>query len=174
VQNASYLFCHCVGVEDLRLAVCRDLKGFGLFGKAEREKMEWVEGMRIELRSDEKALEGAWFEGTVTTPARRGDPCRIQLDKFVNDNGEPLVEEVQPDKMRPGPPQSQLAVPLEERLFVEAYDKDCWWRGFVVRRLFCGEEFWLVYFPGTKTLCAHRLSALRRAQDWKDGTWHLV
>lgn len=166
----------CWRCRDLRLfrvsGGLQNLKGFGLFGKAEREKMEWVEGMRIEFRSDEKGFEGAWFEGTVTTPARGGDPCRIQLDKFVNANGEPLVKEVQPDKMRPVPPQSELAVPLDEGLFVEAYDKDCWWRGFVLSRL--GEEFWLVDIPATNTLCAHRLSALRRAQDWKDGTWHLV
>lgn len=136
--------------------------------------MEWVEGMRIEFRSDEKGFEGAWSEGTVTTPGRLGDPRRIQLDKFVNDNGEPLVEEVQRDKMRPVPPQSELTVPLHEGLFVEAYDEGCWWRRFVVRKLFCGTEFWLIYSPATKTLCAHRLSALRTGYDWKDRTWQLV
>jgi len=128
----------------------------------------------MEFRSDEKGFEGAWFEGTITTLSRGGDPCRIQLDKFINDNGEPLLEEMQPDKMRPVPPQRQLVVPLEKGLFIEVYDKDCWWHGFVVRRLFYGEEFWLVYFPATKTLCAHCLSAFRHVQDWKDGTWHWI
>lgn len=136
--------------------------------------MEWIEGKKVEFRSDMLGYEGAWIEGTVKARSGGCGFCNIQCDKFVMNNGEPLVEKVDVDNLRPIPPQTQLPVPLPERLVIEAYDRNCWRRGFIVRRVYCGEELWLVSFPDTQSLKAYPLSALRPAHDWNEGIWTLV
>jgi hypothetical protein len=145
----------------------------GVFAKY-TERMGLKKGMKVEIRSNEEGYEGAWFEGIVKTISRRKGSCKIHLEKFVTDEGEPLVEKVRLSNVRPIPPHRRLPLPLFEGLSVEAYDKDCWWRGFIFEKVCCKKERWLVYFPDTKTFEAYPLSAFRPAQECERGNWTLV
>lgn len=139
--------------------------------------MELTEGMKVEVRSDEKGYEGAWFEGFVKTILKSGGPCKIQYDKFQNKDGKPCVEIIILVNMRPAPPDIEMPLHLSEGFYIDAYDTDCWWRGFLVERERVSprwEERWFVSFPDTATLKSYPRSAFRMAQEWKGGKWTLV
>ena len=140
--------------------------------------MEWKIGMKVETLSEDKGFSSAWSEGIVKAISSSSNGSvffDIQYDKFVTPDRKPLVEKVPLDNIRPVPPQTELPVPFSEGLFVEAYDTDCWWRGFVVGKLAENEELWLVSFPDTKTFKSYPVSAFRLAQNWGGGgKWTLV
>jgi len=95
--------------------------------------MELTEGMRVEVRSDEKGYEGAWFEGFVKAILKSGGgSCRIQYDKFQNKKGKPCIEIITLDNMRPTPPDIEMPLNLSEgdiemplNLSEGFYDTDC-------------------------------------------------
>lgn len=163
ILGIGRLHC-CSGYFSLNL-----LRVFGATGT-----MELTEGMKVEIRSDEKGYEGAWFEGFVKAILKSGGSCQIQYDKFQNKKGKPCVEIITLDNMRPSPPDIEMPLNLCEGFYIDAYDTDCWWRGFLVDRVSRGEERWLVSFPDSGTFQSYPRSAFRMAQEWKGGKWTLV
>jgi len=133
-------------------------------------------GRRVEVCSSEEGYGGAWFEGVILTFTTGGRRCKIRYDKFVTDDGKPLVEEVWlHSEVRPIPPHIQLPLHCSVGDAVEAYDTDCWWRGVIVKASEGAEEdLWVVYFPDTCTLKAYPHSELRPAQEWLRGEWMLA
>nr|ABK23036.1 unknown [Picea sitchensis] len=138
--------------------------------------MDLRRGMRVEVCSSEDGYGGAWFEGVILTVTADGRRCKIRYDKFVTDDGKPLEEEaLLHSEVRPIPPHIQLPLHCSVGDAVEAYDTDCWWRGFIVKLLTgAEEELWVVYFPDTRTLEAYPRSSLRPAQQWIRGNWIMV
>jgi len=138
--------------------------------------MELRKGMRVEMCCSEDGYGGAWFEGVILTVTKYRWRCKIRYDKFVTDDGNPLEEEAWlHSEVRPIPPYIQLPLQCSVGDAVEAYDTDCWWRGFIVKLLTgAEEELWVVYFPDTCTLKAYPHSDLRPAQEWLRGNWILA
>ncbi|KAH9331084.1 hypothetical protein KI387_003192 [Taxus chinensis] len=132
--------------------------------------MEVIVGMRAETCSDDEGFRGAWFEGTVITISTHAGTCKFQYDKFVTENRAPLVEDVCVKNMRPIPPYKPLPLNCSIGDAVEARDKDCWWRGIIVKKLQSSPtattELLSIYFPDTRTVKAYPRSALRPAQEW--------
>jgi hypothetical protein len=111
---------------------------------------------------------GAWFEEVILTVTANGRRCKIQYDKFVTDDGNPLEEEAWlHSEVRPIPPHIQLPLHCSVGDTVEAYETKCWWCNFIVKLLIgAEEEIWVVYFPDTHTLEAYPPSRLHPPQQW--------
>lgn len=129
-------------------------------------RMKFKDGMRVEVCSFEAGFEGAWFEGIVMS--FEGGSCKVLYDKFLTDDGEPLVERLNCSQIRPRPPQTNIKNwAIGDG--VDAYETDCWWRG-VVSQVLPGKQY-SVYFPDSKSVSTYHRSNLRSRQDWHDGKW---
>lgn len=133
--------------------------------------MDLRKGKKVEVCCSEEGYGGAWFEGVIVGACRGNGPCKIQYDKFVADDGKPLVEKISANEVRPIPPRRRLPLRCSIRDTVEAYDTDCWWRGVIVK---LEAKIYVVYFPDTDTIKAYDRSVLRPAQEWVQGKWRLV
>lgn len=145
--------------------------GVKFVGEFRQRRMDLRKGKKVEACSSEEGYGGAWFEGVIVAGCRGHGQCKIQYDKFVADDGKPLVEKVWASEVRPIPPPRRLPLRCSIRDTVEAYDTDCWWRGVIVK---LEVKICLVYFPDTGTIKAYGRSFLRPAQEWIEGKWRLV
>ena len=70
--------------------------------------MNFNNGMKVEVCSDEDGFQGAWFLGTIIGHVANAPRPKffVQYDNFIIDEfiQEPLVEELFPEDIRPIPP----------------------------------------------------------------------
>ncbi|RCV38544.1 hypothetical protein SETIT_8G151100v2 [Setaria italica] len=98
-------------------------------------------GAEVEVRVDAHGFGGSWFEATVVgfAPARGPrTPARYTVTYehlLADDGGGVLAEHFAPTHIRPRPPPPSEDFPPRFRLhdIVEAFHKDGWWSGIVVR-----------------------------------------
>ncbi|KAJ8898996.1 hypothetical protein K2173_008819 [Erythroxylum novogranatense] len=102
-------------------------------------------GSEVEVRSDEDGFGGAWFPATIVefTPPKSSSKKRrkgfvVQYKSLVTDDeSRPLTENVDPNLVRPSPPQeTENGVQVfEENEAVDAWYRDGWWNGIVCKVL---------------------------------------
>ncbi|GLJ17532.1 hypothetical protein SUGI_0304870 [Cryptomeria japonica] len=128
--------------------------------------MDFNNGMKVEVCTNEEGYRGAWFEGTVVFN-EGGGIYKVQHEKFENERKEPLVEDFHFTQIRPRPPKMNIKN-WKVNDPVEIYDKHCWWRGVVSELL--PDCYYSVHFPeyGEKVYCR---SAMRVKQEWHNGKW---
>jgi hypothetical protein len=100
-------------------------------------------GAEVEVRVDAPGFGGSWFEATVVgfSPARRPrTPARYTVTYehlLADDDGGVLAEHFAPSHIRPRPPPHSDDGDFPPRFrhhdIVEAFHKDGWWSGIVVR-----------------------------------------
>ncbi|CAI9261057.1 unnamed protein product [Lactuca saligna] len=87
---------------------------------------------------------------------------------LLNDDGfAPLREIVTADQIRPLPPEV-MATEFSLLDLVDAYDKDGWWVGKVIRKT--GSNY-LVYFEDSREEIVYPFKMLRIHQEWDGRVW---
>eukprot|EP01018_Ginkgo_biloba_P023965 Gb_40212 [translate_table: standard] len=130
--------------------------------------MKFENGFRVEVCSNDPGFAGAWFEGVIVS--HDGLAYKVKYDKFVTDEGQPLVEGMDYSQIRPAPPDKNIKN-WSAGDAVEAYDSDCWWRG-VVSRVLPGKHY-CICFPDSSTEKSYHYSKLRSRQEWQKGKWSI-
>ncbi|KAL4583565.1 hypothetical protein LXL04_008143 [Taraxacum kok-saghyz] len=101
-------------------------------------------GMRVEIVGHSDGFWNSYYGAKVLRVDQT--KLRVRYEELIDDDeGEYIVEDVDPKHIRPYPPESfdinyRLAVGDD----VDVYDRDGWWRGQVV---FEGDDELMVYFP---------------------------
>ncbi|MCO5606141.1 hypothetical protein L7F22_060328 [Adiantum nelumboides] len=136
----------------------------------EHALMPWAEiGDKVEVRSDEEGFIGAWYAAEVVHLDSRST-CVVEYEQLLSDDGLPLQEVVLLSNLRPRPPTLPARPFWLQGHLVEAYDRDGWWHGVVVRPL-PDRDLVLVRFRTTGEEIPFHSSLLRGLQNWDDGVW---
>lgn len=131
----------------------------------------WVViGAKVEVRSDEEGFVGAWFAAEVVH-LESPTSCIAEFEELLADDASsPLQELVSFHNLRPCPPALPACYDWLQGHLVEAYDRDGWWAGTVVRSV-PDEDKVLVHFRTTGEEISFHASLLRGLQNWDSGKW---
>eukprot|EP01018_Ginkgo_biloba_P026968 Gb_02291 [translate_table: standard] len=129
--------------------------------------MKWKKGDPVEVSSDEEGFRGAWFPATIVS--KLGAKFLVEFrDLVTEDEQSKLKEMVDARQIRPEPPLlAREHFVLHEN--VDAYDKDAWWAGVVMKVL--ADNKYIVGFSQTKEELEYAVSELRAQQYWISGKW---
>ena len=100
--------------------------------------MNFNNGMKVEVCSDEDGFQGAWFPGTIIGHVANAPRPKffVQYDNFITDEftQESLIEEFFAHDIRPRPPIISLLQYIPLDLAVDVFENDSWWSGIVVHK----------------------------------------
>ncbi|KAF6168795.1 hypothetical protein GIB67_012193 [Kingdonia uniflora] len=131
-------------------------------------KVEFREGARVEVSSDEEGFIGAWFSAEVVEVIGN-DNFLVEYERLMaDDNTTFLREEVDIFHIRPPPPDPQIRC-FKRLQEVDALHNDGWWVG-VVFKVLKGPRY-IVDFKETNERYEFAHSDLRPHQDWLNGKW---
>ncbi|KAA8550814.1 hypothetical protein F0562_002498 [Nyssa sinensis] len=124
----------------------------------------------VEVLRRENDLCGSWFSGKII--AIDGDGSYIvRYELLVDHKGEPLLEKVLGEYVRPQPPNG-----MGKRWMVgniaEVFDVPCWRVGKVVKVL--NNDYFIIKLFGSIQLKEFHQSNLRIRQAWNGSTWSMI
>ncbi|XP_065860282.1 DUF724 domain-containing protein 7-like [Euphorbia lathyris] len=130
-------------------------------------------GKKVEVSSDEDGFKGAWYLATIVdTPPKSGSKKRkkvmVEYKTLLKEDFSPLVEPVDPEHIRPLPPEVSDRV-FQENDVVDAGYRDGWWTG-VVRKVLEGSRY-RVYFSNPPDVLDFDGKDLRPHWEWVNGNW---
>ncbi|KAL7588212.1 hypothetical protein Lser_V15G40707 [Lactuca serriola] len=129
--------------------------------------MAYERGDRVEITNKEEGFAGSYYIANIISSLSKKEYI-IQYRTLLNDDGfAPLREIVTADQIRPLPPEV-MATEFSLLDLVDAYDKDGWWVGKVIRKT--GSNY-LVYFEDSREEIVYPLSMLRIHQEWDGRVW---
>ncbi|CAB4271134.1 unnamed protein product [Prunus armeniaca] len=139
---------------------------------------------KVEVCSNEDGYQGAWFPAIILDPQPSdGTPKKkrkslvgnsskalVQYETLVSDDdpNKPLTELVDVCSIRPVPPPDNPDQPFEPANVVDAFYREAWWVGVVMR---LEDEKYTVGFRNPPDLLELRRSELRPHWDFLDGVW---
>ncbi|XP_016649798.1 PREDICTED: uncharacterized protein LOC103333120 [Prunus mume] len=139
---------------------------------------------KVEVCSNEDGYQGAWFPAIILDPQPSdGTPKKkrkslvgnsskalVQYETLVSDDdpNKPLTELVDVCSIRPVPPPDNPDQPFEPANVVDAFYREAWWVGVVMR---FEDEKYTVGFRNPPDLLELRRSELRPHWDFLDGVW---
>ncbi|KAF5739970.1 hypothetical protein HS088_TW11G00032 [Tripterygium wilfordii] len=126
-------------------------------------------GTQVEVSSDEKGFECAWFAATVVEPLGK-DKFLIEYQTLKTEDDKAFLrEELDILHIRPSPPEVKMVNSFKFLDEVDALYNDGWWVGVISRAK--RNSKYIVYFKTTNEEMEFRDSELRLHQDWIDGKW---
>ncbi|XP_023745105.1 protein AGENET DOMAIN (AGD)-CONTAINING P1 [Lactuca sativa] len=129
--------------------------------------MAYERGDRVEITNKEEGFAGSYYIANIISSLSKKEYI-IQYRTLLNDDGfAPLREIVTADQIRPLPPEV-MTTEFSLLDLVDAYDKDGWWVGKVIRKT--GSNY-LVYFEDSREEIVYPLSMLRIHQEWDGRVW---
>ncbi|OIV90904.1 hypothetical protein TanjilG_15637 [Lupinus angustifolius] len=126
-------------------------------------------GTPVEVSSDEKGYQGAWFSATVVQVIGKRKFLVEYQSLLADDDSQLLREEVNTHHIRPRPPQTVVDDHFSLLEEVDAFHKDGWWVGMVSKVV--DNSRYVVYFRNSSEELEFQHSQLRKHQDWIDGKW---
>lgn len=131
--------------------------------------MKFKEGNLVEvLRRDHEPC-GSWFPGSVVSA--RGNYCKIRYKSLSDNKGEPVVEKVREEDVRPQPPHKK-----GKRWMVgdvaEIFDFQCWREGKIAKVL--NNNLFVVRLFGSIQLKEFHESSIRIQQAWHNNNWSVI
>ncbi|XP_039005642.1 DUF724 domain-containing protein 6-like isoform X2 [Hibiscus syriacus] len=136
-----------------------------------------AKGTLIEVCSGEEGFRGPWYLATIlesppkSISKKRKRPLVRYKALRAQDGSSPLTEYVDPDFIRPLPPndkEDDLSC-FEVNEIVDAWHRDGWWTG-VVRKVLEKAKY-MVYFDNPPDVIEFDGKDLRVHWDWIDGKW---
>jgi hypothetical protein len=131
--------------------------------------MKFKEGNLVEvLRRDHEPC-GSWFPGSVVSA--RGNYCKIRYKSVSDNKGEPVMEKVREEDVRPQPPHKK-----RKRWMVgdvaEIFDFQCWREGKIAKVL--NNNLFVVRLFGSIQLKEFHESSIRIQQAWHNNNWSVI
>ncbi|XP_042517175.1 DUF724 domain-containing protein 3-like isoform X3 [Macadamia integrifolia] len=128
--------------------------------------MKFREGNTVEVLRTKLDPCGSWFPGKIVEV--KGDQCTVRYELLLNCEGEPVVEKVHRDDVRPQPPF------LRKERWVngdvaEVFDTHSWRSGKVAKVM--NNNRFVVRLFGSIQLREFRKSDLRVQQIWHNMKW---
>ncbi|KAH8489036.1 hypothetical protein H0E87_024615 [Populus deltoides] len=139
-------------------------------------------GEEVEVSSEQEGFRGAWYLATIldfptpSQPQSASEKKRkaiVQYKTLVTEDGPgPLLEQVDPQLIRPLPPQDSLknGGVFQENEAIDASLRFGWWSGVVKKVLDRGARY-MVYFDNPPDVLDFDAKDLRIHLDWVDGNW---
>ncbi|XP_024441319.2 DUF724 domain-containing protein 2 isoform X2 [Populus trichocarpa] len=139
-------------------------------------------GEEVEVSSEQEGFRGAWYLATIldfptpSQPQSASEKKRkaiVQYKTLVTEDGPaPLLEQVDPQLIRPLPPQDSLknGGVFQENEAIDASLRYGWWSGVVKKVLDRGARY-MVYFDNPPDVLDFDAKDLRIHLDWVDGKW---
>ncbi|KAJ6879794.1 DUF724 domain-containing protein 2 isoform X2 [Populus alba x Populus x berolinensis] len=139
-------------------------------------------GEEVEVSSEQEGFRGAWYLATIldfptlSQPQSASEKKRkaiVQYKTLVTEDGPaPLLEQVDPQLIRPLPPQDLLknGGVFQENEAIDASLRYGWWSGVVKKVLDRGARY-MVYFDNPPDVLDFDAKDLRIHLDWVDGNW---
>ncbi|KAJ6871845.1 DUF724 domain-containing protein 2 isoform X2 [Populus alba x Populus x berolinensis] len=139
-------------------------------------------GEEVEVSSEQEGFRGAWYLATIldfptpSQPQSASEKKRkaiVQYKTLVTEDGPaPLLEQVDPQLIRPLPPQDSLknGGVFQENEAIDASLRYGWWSGVVKKVLDRGARY-MVYFDNPPDVLDFDAKDLRIHLDWVDGNW---
>ncbi|KAJ6329004.1 hypothetical protein OIU77_010640 [Salix suchowensis] len=146
--------------------------------------MFFNKGEEVEVSSEEEGFRGAWYlatilefptvpQSTIKSASKNKRKAIVQYKTLVTEYGTaPLVEQVDPQLIRPLPPQDSQKNGgfFQENEAIDARLRDGWWSGVVKKVLDRGARY-IVYFDNPPDVLYFDAKDLRIHLDWVDGNW---
>lgn len=129
--------------------------------------MKFKEGDSVEVLRKNTELHGSWFPATISSV--HGNRYAVKYEQFFAAEGEPVVEKVRREDVRPLPPPdgSRKRWALGET--AEVFDLHSWRLGKVAKVL--KNNCVVVRLFGSIQLREFHVSQLRVRQAWRDDRW---
>lgn len=112
---------------------------------------------------------GSWFPASVVSA--RGNYCKIRYESHSDNNGEPVMEKVHKEDVRPQPPHKK-----RKRWIVgdvaEIFDFQCWREGKIAKVL--KNNLFVVRLFGSIQLKEFHESNIRIQQAWRSNNWSVI
>ncbi len=132
-------------------------------------------GDEVEVSSPRDGAVGSWYPAKITSV--RGGYAHVEHYELENDEGDPLTEKLELDRVRPTPP---TPPPSWSRVVatgatLELSFQGGWWTVHVAGPTKPGSNKWRVVAPGYETKHNVTVEKLRPAWAWKagEGCWGL-
>ncbi|XP_024029730.1 DUF724 domain-containing protein 6 [Morus notabilis] len=138
-------------------------------------------GSKVEVWSEEEGFTNALFSAEILRPPptpppysptgrkRKKTTAVVKYDRMVSaEDGEPLVETVETRFLRPIPPPDIPDRPFELNEVVDAFHRDIWWIGFVVKVV---NDRYTVAFKRPLDLLEFGRADMRPHWDWVGSKW---
>ncbi|KAM3736645.1 hypothetical protein ACB098_10G179400 [Castanea mollissima] len=131
--------------------------------------MRFKEGNLVEVLKKENDPSGCWFPGIVASAD--GNNCIVRYKGVINNKGEPVVERVHGDDVRPRPP-IEKGEGWKVGDIAEVFDIQCWRVAKIVKVL--KNVHFVVRLFGSIQLREFHKSNLRIRQAWHNNKWSVV
>lgn len=126
-------------------------------------------GNLVEVLKKENDPSGCWFPGIVASAD--GNNCIVRYKGVINNKGEPVVERVREEDVRPRPP-IEKGEGWKVGDIAEVFDIQCWRVAKIVKVL--KNVHFVVRLFGSIQLREFHKSNLRIRQAWHNNKWSLV
>nr|XP_043634938.1 protein AGENET DOMAIN (AGD)-CONTAINING P1 [Erigeron canadensis] len=124
-------------------------------------------GELVEIVSQDDGFEGSYYAANIISSLGNNDYI-IQYKTLVKEDNSGLLREVMSANNIQKLPDKIDVTDFSVGDIVDAYDKDGWWVGKIVKK--SGSKYY-VYFKGSGERNAYPISLLRVHQEWVDGKW---
>jgi len=132
--------------------------------------MGFKEGSRVEVLRKKKEGYGSWFPAKILS--RVGNVYTVRYELYLTRKGEPVVEKVQKEDVRPCPVPAYEGESWVLGDITEAFDLRSWRVGKVAKAL--QNNYFVVRLFGSSQLKKFHVSNLRVRQAWHTNTWIML
>ncbi|KAL5541476.1 hypothetical protein UlMin_009186, partial [Ulmus minor] len=141
----------------------------GVNSKPEETKINFTEGMMVEVRSDEEGYRGSWYTAYIVDLLQKGK-FLVQYKTLLTEKETDYLKEVADEKnIRPYPPELQHDRPYSLGELVDAWHNEGWWVGEISR--YSDGSKYVVYFWTSDEELVFEHRCLRPHLEWIDGKW---
>uniref|UniRef100_A0A5B7BNZ1 ENT domain-containing protein n=1 Tax=Davidia involucrata TaxID=16924 RepID=A0A5B7BNZ1_DAVIN len=131
--------------------------------------MVFKEGDLVEVLRSENDLCGSWFSGKII--AIDGDSYIVRYKLLADHKGEPVLEKVHEEDVRPQPPHDKGKRWMVGNI-TEVFDVPCWRVGKVAKVL--NDDYFVIKLFGSIQLKEFHQSNLRIRQAWNGSKWSMI
>uniref|UniRef100_A0A7N0UDA6 Agenet domain-containing protein n=1 Tax=Kalanchoe fedtschenkoi TaxID=63787 RepID=A0A7N0UDA6_KALFE len=131
--------------------------------------MKFEEGMRVEVSSDERGYEGAYYAAEVVEYLGSDRYLVEYLTLRTSDYKQALREEAESRHIRPCPATKLRLNRYRQFEVVDCWYNEGWWSGEVSKVL--GGHNYEIHFPSTLEMLEFTHGDLRPHEEWIDGQW---
>ncbi|KAF9682941.1 hypothetical protein SADUNF_Sadunf05G0160600 [Salix dunnii] len=131
--------------------------------------MKFKEGNLVEVSRRDHEPHGSWFPGSVVSA--RGNYCKIRYKSLSDSKGEPVMEKVREEDVRPQPPRKKRSRWMAGDV-AEIFDFQCWREGKIAKVL--NNNLFVVRLFGSIQLKEFHESSIRVQQAWHNNNWSVI
>ncbi|KAJ6773811.1 PLANT TUDOR-LIKE RNA-BINDING PROTEIN [Salix purpurea] len=131
--------------------------------------MKFREGNLVEVLRRHHGPRGSWFPGSVVSA--RGNYCKIRYKSLSDNKGEPVMEKVREEDVRPQPPRKKRRRWMAGDA-AEIFDFQCWREGKIAKVL--NNNLFVVRLLGSIQLKEFHGSSVRVQQAWHNNNWSVI